>query len=142
MKKQIDTKSTSLREITTGLLNYADTFSFVIREKENLSREAFDLIRMLEPFLIEVKEASEWPGTKIFWEQATLFKCHLNHESEYLLSTAEDNIFKWLQPYLPEDLVFYKCDLPVLVSITHERVAYFEVENCDESLFRARNLIV
>ena len=88
----------------------------------------------LRPYLIESKAVSEWPGTKLFWELATLYIYYLNNETAYLLYKSEDNLFKWLLPHLPEDLVFYKNNKPLFVSITHEKDAYFELED-DELRF-------
>jgi hypothetical protein len=43
-----------------------------------------------------------------------------------------------LQPKLPEDIVFYKNDYPVFVSITHEKEAYFEVSDDDINLLEMK----
>ncbi len=141
MSKLLDTKISSVREIASALLNYADTFSFVVREGKDVSKEAIELLESLKLYLIESKKVSEWPGTKLFWEQATLYIFHLNNETAYLLYTSENNLFKWLFPHLPEDLVFYKNNKPLFVSITHEKEAYFELEDSEEAFLRDRDLI-
>lgn len=141
MSRLLDTKITSIKEITSALLNYADTFSFVVREGKDVSKEVIDLVESLKVYLIESKKVSEWAGTKLFWEQATLYTYYLNNESAFVLYTSEDNLFKWLLPYRPEDLVFYKNNKPFFVSITHEKDAYFELEDNDEAFLRDRYLI-
>jgi hypothetical protein len=141
MNKLLDTKTSSLKEIASSLLNYADTFSFVVREGDDVSKEAIHLFEGLTPYLIESKVVSEWPGTKLFWDRVTLYIYHLNNETAYLLYISEDNLFKWLLPHLPEDLVFYKNNRPLFVSITHEKDAYFELENGEEKFLKDRGLI-
>lgn len=136
MSKLLDTKISSVRKIASALINYADIFSFVVRGGNDASKEAIDLLECLRPYLIESKEVSEWPGTKLFWERVTLYTYHLNNETAYLLYTSEDNLFKWLLPHLPEDLVFYKNNKPLFVSITHEKEAYFELEDDEETFLR------
>lgn len=131
MNKIFDTKITSVREITSALLNYADTFSFVIRKSENVSGRVSDLLESLEHYQVDVKEVSEWAGTKLLWDKAMLYTYHLNNESAYVLYTYENYLFNWLLPQLPEDLVFYKKNRPLFVSITHEQEAYFELEDDD-----------
>jgi hypothetical protein len=128
LNKLPNIKVSSVRQITSALLNYADTFSFVIWEGNGLSKKAIDLLEGLRPYLIESKEVSEWPGTKLFSERATSYTYHLNNETAYLLYTTEEDLVKWLLPYLPEDLVFYKNNMPLFISTTHEKDAYFNIE--------------
>ena len=141
MNKHLGTKVTSIKEIACALLNYTETFSFVIREETDVSKEVNELLEDLKEYLIETKKVSEWPGTKLLWEQAALYTYHLNNESAYLLYKCEDYLFKWLLPQLPEDLVFYKKNRPFFVSITHEKEAYFELENDDKLFLESRKLI-
>jgi hypothetical protein len=44
-----------------------------------------------------------------------------------------DDLFQWIHPDKPEDLCFYNNDVPVFVSISHERDSYFITE---EPVFR------
>lgn len=141
MSKFLDAKINSVKEIASALLDYADTFSFAVREGKDISKEAVDLLEGLKPYLIESKKVTEWAGTKLFWEKATLNIYHLNSETAYLLYINENNVFKWLLPHLPEDLVFYKNNKPLFVSITHEKAAYFELDESDETFLRDRDLI-
>lgn len=141
MSKLLNTKVTSIKKISSALLNYVETFSFVIREEENVSNEVMDLLKNLKIYLIDRKRVSEWPGTKLFWDQAIFYTYHFNNESAYILYRSEDNLFKWLLPDRPEDLTFYKNNKPFFVSITHERDAYFEFEDNDESYLKNTSLI-
>jgi hypothetical protein len=141
MSKSLDTKVTSIKKISSALLNYADSFSFIIREATNVSNATIELLDNLKIYLIETKRVSEWPGTKLLWEQAVLYTYSLNNESAYLLFTTEDHLFKWLLPQWPEDLAFYKNNKPFFVSITHEKEAYFELEGKDEIFLKDKDLI-
>ena len=141
MGKRIDSKVNSIRAITSVLLDFTDTFSFVVRERMSLSKEAIELLESLQPYLVESKKTSEWAGTKLFCEQATLYTYNLNRETAYLLYTSEDNLFKWLLPHLPEDLVFYKNNRPFFISITHEKDAFFELDGKEEIFLRDKDLI-
>jgi len=125
----IDSKIKSIKELTNGLLHYADTFSFVLRQDREVSEEAKMLISDLSIFLKDEKDIQEWPGTKLLFGQVTIYMYHLNQESVFVLSHYSDNLHKWVQPELPEDLVFYKENQPVFVSITHEKEAYFSLDD-------------
>jgi hypothetical protein len=141
MSKLIDTKVISLKKLSLALLNYVETFSFVIREEQKVVNEVMDLLENLKIYLIESKRVSEWPGTKLLWGEAILYSYYFNNESTYILYTTEDNLYKWLLPERPEDLTFYKNNNPFFISITHERDAYFEVENNDEKFLRGKSVI-
>ena len=139
----IDAKINSIKELTTGLLKYADTFSFVLREENGISENAKVIISDLSIFLIEEKEVDEWPGTKLLLDQAKMFTFYLNPESAFILSKHNDNLHEWVQPNLPEDLVFYRDNQAVFVSITHENDAYFELdENAIDFLSKQGLLII
>ncbi|MDB5207268.1 MAG: hypothetical protein JWR72_2343 [Flavisolibacter sp.] len=141
MNMVLDTGVTSLKEILLALLNYTDTFSFVIREDQHVSNEAMDLLEHLKVYLIETKKVSEWPGTNLLWGKVTLYLYYLNNESAYILYTTEVNLYKWLLPDKPEDLTFYRNDRPFFVSITHEKDAYFDVDNDDRLFLESKKLI-
>ena len=112
----------------TGLLNYADSFSFVIREENEISQNVKNLISDLSIFLIEEKEVQEWPGTKLLLGNAKIYRFNLSSESAFILHKYDNCLYNWVQPELPEDLVFYKEQQPVFTSITHENDAYFELD--------------
>jgi hypothetical protein len=137
----IETKINSIIEIAEGILNFADNFSFVIREENDVSSNITKLISDLSTFLIEEKEVQEWPGTKLLTGKAKLYRYNLRSESASILHRTENNLFNWLQPELPEDLVFYKGQYPVFISVTHEKDAYFELDNDGINILKQRGLI-
>ncbi len=142
MKKMIDTKINSIKKLANGLLKYADTFSFVLREENEISEQAKTLISDLSIFLIDEKEVQEWQGTRLLLGQARLFTFYLNPESAFILCRSNDNLYEWVQPNLPEDLVFYKDNQPVFVSITHENDAYFQLDDDAIDLLNKQGLLI
>ena len=141
MKKLSDSRISSIKELTGLLLNYTDSFSFIIREEEKVSKNVDDLLEALKDYHIKSSEVSEWPGTQLLWDKANIHFFHLNNISAHLLYSMEDNLFNWLHPDLPEDFIFYKDNKPVFISITHEKDAYFDLENVDENFLWINNLI-
>ena len=137
----IGTKINSIIEIAEGLLNFTDSFSLIIREENDVSDNITKLLSALNSFLIEEKFVQEWPGTKLFGGKAKLYRYNLNSESASILHRTEKNLFNWLQPELPEDLTFYKGRQPVFISITHEKDAYFELDNDGINILKQRGLI-
>ena len=142
MIRTINTKINSIRILTNNLLNYADTFSFVLREEIEISEQAKTLISDLSTYLIDEKEVQEWPGTKLLIGQAKLYIYHFNQESAFVLCRFNHNLYKWIQPELPEDLIFYKENLPVFISITHEEDAYFELDDNGFEFLSSQGLFI
>lgn len=138
MREVINTKINSIKKLTEGLFDFADSFSFVLRDENLMSQQTHTLLNELSIYLIIETDVKEWPGTKLTLDNARLFKYYLNKETAFILSFYNDNLYNWLQPTLPEDIVFYKNDQPVFVSITHEKEAYFEVSQDDINLIEMK----
>ena len=137
----VDTKITSVKQITRALLDIAEKFSLVVRNPEQIGPKAQDFLQRLNPYLIECKQVSEWPGTQLLGHEATLYTYSLNAHSAAVLCTTKDNLKKWLHPHLPEDLVFYKNNESLFISIVHENDFYFQVDERDEAFLRSKGLI-
>ncbi len=73
-------------------------------------------------------------------DKAELFLFHYNSETALILSEFCDNLLGWMQPDLPEDLVFYKGGRPILISISHERSAYFSVDTEEEEYLKRKKV--
>jgi hypothetical protein len=121
----------SLKEILTVIQPVCDTFSFIVRD--DFTETINELIAELSEYEIKKVLVNEWPGTKLLLDEAWLLEYHLNHMTANIINKYSDNIFSWIEPHLPEDLVFYKKGLPILISITHEQDVFFS--NCDISQF-------
>ena len=119
------------------LLNFAvsrcESFSLVWRDQLEFAPSAYEIEHALKPFLVSNIRTDEWPGTKLIGHEAIVRRYRLTNESVELLHVAE-GLYDWLQPNLPEDLVFYSSgDVVWLTTISHEHEAWFE----DESLLPA-----
>jgi hypothetical protein len=141
MIRTINTKINSISTLTNYFFNYADTFSFVLREDIEISEHLKTLISDLSSYLIDIKEVKEWPGTKLLIGKANLYIYHFNQESAFVLCRFNDNLYKWIHPESPEDLIFYKENLPVFISITHEEDAYFELDDNGFNFLTSKGLI-
>ena len=131
MKKTETVTTDSLERISSALLPIADSFSFVVREETEISDRAMELVQDLSIYLIKKEKVNEWPGTILLDGAAEIYIYNLNRESAFLLSKYDNELFNWIQPDLPEDIVFYKNGTEIFVSITHERDAYFELEKSE-----------
>jgi hypothetical protein len=117
---------TGLEGILDSLLNYANRFSFVIRNKESITAEEKKVIDLFQPFEFQRKETFEWPGTKLFGRRkATVFYYFYNQNTYKLLLKECKELYGWLHPNRPEDLCFYVNTIPVFASISHERDSFF-----------------
>ena len=82
----------------------------------------------LRPWIREQREASEWPGTKLYGHTARLTFFAFNEESVTVLKESAVSLYQWQQPALPEDLCLLRPgDEPWLVSIAHERDSYLAI---------------
>ncbi len=129
MQKIINVNQTSLKDIVPALLNYADEFSFVVREEIQMEETALMIIEELEQCLVSTQRVSKWPGTTLLWGYAVLYTYRLNDKTAGVICKFEDDLYSWLHPRMPEDLVFYKQKKSIFVSITHEKEVYMELDN-------------
>ena len=111
---------------------YCDTFLLVVQDPDWFELSAKELLSRLEPFLKEKVISSEWPGTSLGTGYtstgATIYKFYLNGETAEILKNATDGLYRWIRPWLPEDLSLLRPDgTPWLVSIAHEEDGYLEL---------------
>lgn len=125
----IEIKEHSINKIMNAFLPYSNMFSFTIREGFKSTATIEMLLNDLSNYLIDKTIVNEWPGTKLLLGNASLFKYHLNDQTIFILSNYSNDIFDWVLPNLPEDLILYKDDKPIFISITHEKELYLEIED-------------
>lgn len=115
------------RELIDRALVHSETFLLVVQDQsEPLEPSGEELLKRLAPFLIAKARESEWPGTTLIGSAADVYRYRLTPGSAQVLKEAVDSLFDWQHPHLPEDLSFIRPDgTPWLVTITHERDAYF-----------------
>ena len=134
MKPTFDIMAEPKGQTYNDLLNFAAfrcaSFSLVWRDQFKFEPSAYEIKRALNPFLISSDRTNEWPATTLIGHEAIVCRYRVADESMKLLHRA-GALYSWLQPNLPEDLVFYASgDTAWLASISHEGQAWF----LDESL--------
>lgn len=111
---------------------HSDRF-MLVRAGSNLqSAEAAAFIASLAPYLVSTNHESSWPGTQMLGgatAEVSIFR--LTPDSAERLSVV-DRLFGWRAPHFPDDLCFLRAEgKPWLVTTTHERDAYFFLENSE-----------
>lgn len=116
------------RALLSEALRHCHRFTLVQRRACILDASASALLSQLGPHLLEERTVSEWPGTKLLDGTATLREYEMRDESISILTRAVEGLYDWCHPARLEDPVFWrKSDGPWLVTIAHERDAYFEL---------------
>lgn len=100
----------------------------IIRHSIKLSVSGENILSYLDNHLIESNNSSEWPGTRLFNEIATIHKYKYTKEFVEIIKTVSSSLYEWEQPKLPEDLCLLRDNQePWLVTISHEKDAYFHL---------------
>lgn len=137
----INVKLTSLKKITSILLNYADEFSFVVREGVRMEETGWMIIKELEKYLVSTQKVSKWPGTILLWDYAVLSTYQFNDLTADVICKFEDDLYRWLHPRMPEDIIFYKGKKAIFISVTHEREVYMDIDNEEQNYFKSVGII-
>lgn len=116
------------RAILKEALQHCDRFSLVQRSEGILDESATKILADLHPYLRDERSVSEWPGTVLLGGRATLREYDLLEATVTILERAATGLYDWCQPSMPDDPVFWRpSNGPWLVTIAHERDAYFEI---------------
>jgi hypothetical protein len=84
------------------------------------------ILDRLNPYSLDVKESSEWPGTILYGETAIVRTYSYSKETLAIIKNVTTSLYDWRLPDLPEDFCLVRNDLaPWLVSISHEEDSYF-----------------
>lgn len=129
--------------------NYRDLLEFcasrapaallVVREVDWLDEAAIHLLERLRLFQTAVQERSEWPGTRLLNDTATVYQYVVQTELVTVLQSVAHGLYDWRQPQRPEDLCFVRATgTPLLVSIAHEHDGYLDLDGPDEELLRSK----
>jgi hypothetical protein len=115
------------RALLVEALRLCNRFSLVQRGECIIDESAKAILAELSPHLREERSVSEWPGTRLLNGMAILREYELNEATAAILGRTA-GLYDWCQPSRPEDLTFLRTSRdPWLVTIAHERDAYFEV---------------
>ncbi len=125
-----------------SLLDYAFTkcafASLVVRRRSDLGVTATRLLGDLSEHIENVKEQSEWPGTKLMSATAEVYCIRLSAEVVNRLKAEANCLHNWIVPDLPEDLALLREDqTPWLASIGHEHDAWLKLNDDEAATLRA-----
>jgi len=100
-------------------------YSFlIVRNDKLISASEQNALQLLAPFLLEVQDVFQWPGTKLLGRTAKLYKYNFCLEFADMLKKLSQGLYEWKHPDLPEDLCLMITEkLPWLFSIAHEKDA-------------------
>jgi hypothetical protein len=111
-------------------------FSLVWQHQLQFDDGAAALEAKLRPFLVAENETSEWPGTTLLGNGATVRMYSCSSASMRVLASA-GGLFAWESPARPEDLAFYAPDGRCwLGSVSHERDAFVVLDIDDLDALR------
>jgi hypothetical protein len=100
----------------------------VIRPSLPQELSVSEALKELEPYLRETQTSSEWPGTILYGEVATVYRYRFELSSAAILKRLAEGLYDWEQPKLLEDLCLLReDDNPWLVSIAHEKDSYLSL---------------
>jgi hypothetical protein len=104
------------------------SFLLVIREENWLDATAHGILKDLRQFELKKELVSEWPGTKLLADKASVYHYRLTTQSLQVLERSADGLYEWQQPKRPEDLCFFDKDGDeILVTIAHEDDAFLKL---------------
>ncbi|WP_353893877.1 stage III sporulation protein AH [Proteinivorax hydrogeniformans] len=111
------------KELLKVSFKVCDTFLLVVRKGMSKNPSINIVLEELKPFHIKIKDQSRWPGTTVYSEEpaATVYYYRTESDALDILTQSSDSLYKWLQPYLPEDLSFLKEGKEWLINTSHEK---------------------
>lgn len=119
-----------LHVLFRALAPRSSSILMVLRDDLGLSQTGQGLLSRLQPHLLERTQGSEWPGTKLLDDEATILRFASSDGVLNELMIASEGLYGWCQPDLPEDLAFIREDgTAILTSICHEHDAYLAISD-------------
>jgi hypothetical protein len=128
------------RALLAVVSTFAVHLGFIVRSTQvQLAQAATDVLRDLEPDLLTIDEVAAWPGTELKGgRRSRRFLYVLNAHSLGTVLDATDDLYKWVNPGLPEDLHFLRLDgSPVLGSVAQDLDAWVERNDTELMMWRA-----
>lgn len=129
-----DPKSDIYKNLIDLAFDICDEFILVVRKDAGLNLNDYGklVLEKLSSSLKEVKEQSEWIGTKLYSETAFVYYYNTDNEARKIIKEASNSLHSWVQPNLPEDLSFIKNNSPWLINTTHEHESYIKTDDKEE----------
>jgi hypothetical protein len=129
-------------------LNLSSRMLLVIGKSMESSDKCNQVIVNLDKYLLEKKESSEWPGTILYAETASVRTYSYNKELIGVVKSITASLYEWNLPDLPEDFCLLRDEsTPWLVTISHEKDGYFyatqsEIDSLIESVPELEKFLV
>lgn len=113
------------KRVLVDVLSRSSYCTLTVRAGTELSDVGQRFLDDAKQEVLEVVEKSEWPGTQLLDETATVYKFSVTPHFAELFVSAAQKLDDWKHPDLPEDPAFYREDGSLLFgSISHERDAF------------------
>jgi hypothetical protein len=123
-----DLVESEYRELIEVAADRSTHFLCVVREPDWMDPGMVEFLEQVAPHVIAVEERSEWPGTVLLDDFATIYRIHPSPRVTDAVMLATDHLFGWLQPALPEDLSFlHEGGMPWMTTISHENDGYMDL---------------
>lgn len=102
-------------------LGHCSSALVVVRSTNEMGENAKQFIESLSPILLAKEVRSEWPGTILHGEKATVYRFTFNRTAVELILRFSQGLYEWQHPELPEDLCLLRKEGEAwLLSIAHE----------------------
>jgi hypothetical protein len=109
----------------------------VVRRSIEISPGAERLLELLNTDLINVSELSQWPGTSLLTETATVYLYKATKKVMDTFQISACRLYEWEQPNFPEDLCLLRNETdPWLTTIAHEQVGYLHLTKHEYEILR------
>jgi hypothetical protein len=100
----------------------------VIRPLSRMTPRGEEVLKILEPYLIEKKVSNQRPGTSNLAENALVQKYKYGVPFSGLIRKLNDRLYGWLQPNFPEDICLLRENQePWFVSAAHKKDSFFSL---------------
>ncbi|WP_058303081.1 hypothetical protein [Gorillibacterium timonense] len=122
------------RSLISLAFKICDELILVKRDQLPLNESGQDLITQLRPYTRIIRKQESWPGTALFGHFADVYYLPCTEMVKDILLSRTTGLYDWLQPDLLEDLCFYKNQSEWLVTVSHEKRGYLNIEDRSEIL--------
>jgi hypothetical protein len=116
-------------------LTQAKTLGLIVQKRRTYPSSAIEVLDRLSPYLIEKRNVTEWPGTRLvpgYVEELRIYR--YDSAVKHFLEFVADGLFDWQNPDLPDDLHFLRSDESTwLGSIAHESDAWLELTSAEHA---------
>ena len=125
---QREPKDQTYRQLIDFVVETGATGLLVVRRHPQPGPACNRFIEQLAPNVVSSSEQTEWPGTRLLDDVATVHRVSLDYGSGELLKYAVDGLYEWQHPKLPEDFCALRVDGSTLLgSIAHEACAWLSL---------------